>query len=89
MAGLSNVSVPEKSAPPFIRNGAFFSSQVYCFTPIPPATPTQQAEIAALVEQVLAAKAVSQPTATLEAAIDALVAARYGLTPAEVAQLTE
>ena len=56
--------------------------------PIPAATPAQQAEIAALVEQVLAAKAAGQPTAPLEAAIDALVAARYGLTPAEVAQLS-
>ena len=55
--------------------------------PIPHATPAQQAEIAALVEQVLAAKAAGEPTATLEAAIDALVAARYGLNPAEVAQL--
>ena len=55
--------------------------------PIPPATPAQQAEIAALVERVLAAKAAGEPTAPLEAAIDALVAARYGLTPAEVAQL--
>jgi|GEM_PF-1043887 len=55
--------------------------------PIPHATPAQQAEIAALVEQVLAAKTAGEPTATLEAAIDALVAARYGLSPAEVAQL--
>lgn len=55
--------------------------------PIPHATPAQQAEIAALVEQVLAAKAANEPTATLEAAIDDLVAARYGLSPAEVAQL--
>ena len=55
--------------------------------PIPHATPEQQAKIAALVEQVLAAKAAGAPTAPLEAAIDALVAARYGLTPAEVAQL--
>jgi restriction endonuclease S subunit len=55
--------------------------------PIPHATPAQQAEIAALVEQVLAAKAAGEPTAALEAEIDALVAARYGLTPAEVAQL--
>jgi adenine-specific DNA-methyltransferase len=54
---------------------------------IPHATPAQQAEIAALVEQVLAAKAAGEPTAALEADIDALVAARYGLTPAEVAQL--
>lgn len=55
--------------------------------PIPHATPAQQAEIAALVEQVLAAKAAGEPTSTLEADIDALVAVRYGLTPAEVAQL--
>ena len=51
--------------------------------PIPIATPEQQAPIIALVEQVLAAKAAGQPTAALEADIDALVAARYGLTPAE------
>jgi hypothetical protein len=36
---------------------------------------------------VLAAKAAGEPTATLEATIDNLVAARYGLSPAEVAQL--
>ena len=56
--------------------------------PIPPATPAEQAPIIALVEQVLAAKAAGEPTAPLEAAIDALVAARYGLTPAEAAQLS-
>jgi len=56
--------------------------------PIPAATPEQQAEIAALVEAVLAAKAAGEPTAALEAEIDALVAARYGLTPAEAAQLS-
>lgn len=47
----------------------------------------EQAPIIALVEQVLAAKAAGEPTAALEAEIDALVAARYGLTPAEAAQL--
>ncbi|MCR5886563.1 Eco57I restriction-modification methylase domain-containing protein [Hymenobacter sp. J193] len=58
--------------------------------PIPAATPEQQAEIAALVEQVLAAKAAA-PTAdttALEQQIDALVAGLYGLTPQETALLT-
>jgi hypothetical protein len=55
--------------------------------PIPPATPAEQAPIIALVEEVLAAKAAGELTAALEAEIDALVAARYGLTPAEAAQL--
>ena len=40
-----------------------------------------------MVEQVLAAKAACEPTTTLEADIDTLMAARYGLTPAEAAQL--
>ena len=56
--------------------------------PIPNATPAQQAPIIALVEQILAAKAAGKPTAALEAEIDALVAALYGLTPAETAQLS-
>ena len=57
---------------------------------IPAATPAQQAEIAALVEQVLAAKAAdaTADTAALEQQIDALVAALYGLTPAEQLLLT-
>ncbi|HET9505742.1 MAG TPA: TaqI-like C-terminal specificity domain-containing protein, partial [Hymenobacter sp.] len=71
-----------------IRGGYLrFFKQYLDQLPIPHATPAQQAEIAALVEQVLAAKAAGEPTAALEAAIDALVAARYGLSPAEVAQL--
>ena len=58
--------------------------------PIPAATPAQQVEIAALVEQVLVAKAAdaTADTATLEQQIDALVAALYGLTPAEQQLLT-
>jgi hypothetical protein len=58
--------------------------------PIPAATPEQQAGIASLVEQVLAAKATnaSADTAALEEQIDELVAALYGLTPAEVALLS-
>ncbi|ALW86672.1 hypothetical protein AUC43_17245 [Hymenobacter sedentarius] len=58
--------------------------------PIPIATPAQQAEIAALVEQVLAAKAAdaTADTAELEQQIDTLVAALYGLTPAEQQLLT-
>ena len=55
--------------------------------PIPPATAEQQAPIVALVEQVLAAKAAGQPTDQLETQIDSLVAALYGLSPAEAAQL--
>ncbi|WP_048825864.1 Eco57I restriction-modification methylase domain-containing protein [Hymenobacter sp. DG25B] len=58
--------------------------------PIPTATPEQQVEIAALVEQVLAAKA-TQPTAdtlALEQQIDTLVARLYGLTEAEQQLLT-
>ncbi|WP_019946532.1 type IIG restriction enzyme/methyltransferase [Hymenobacter aerophilus] len=49
--------------------------------PIPAATPAQQAEIAGLVQQVLAAKAAAAAadTTPLEAQIDALVAARYGM----------
>ena len=49
--------------------------------PIPAATAAEQAEIAGLVEQVLAAKALdpAADTQALEAAIDALVAARYGV----------
>ncbi|RTQ52380.1 class I SAM-dependent DNA methyltransferase [Hymenobacter gummosus] len=57
--------------------------------PIPPATPEQQAAIAALVEQVLAAKAAdaAADTTALERQIDALVAALYGLTAEEAALL--
>lgn len=52
-------------------------------------TPEQQAPIVALVEQVLAAKAAdpAADTSAPEAEINALVAALYGLTPAEAAQL--
>jgi hypothetical protein len=70
-----------------IRGGYQLMFNNFSNVVIPHATPAQQAEIAALVEQVLAAKAAGEPTAALEAEIDALVAARYGLTPAEVAQL--
>ncbi len=57
--------------------------------PVPSATPEQQAPIVALVEQVLAANAANSAadTTALEAEIDARVAALYGLTAAEVAQL--
>ncbi|MBG8556099.1 type IIG restriction enzyme/methyltransferase [Hymenobacter guriensis] len=56
---------------------------------IPTATPEQQSEIAALVEQVLAAKAAdaTADTAGLEQQIDTLVAALYGLTEDEIALL--
>ena len=55
--------------------------------PIPAATAAQQAEIAALVETILAARTadVTADTAEAEAQIDALVAGLYGLTPAEAA----
>ena len=54
--------------------------------PIPAATPAEQAAIAALVQQILAAKAAdptghgpAADTAAPEAAVDALVAALYGV----------
>jgi len=52
--------------------------------PIPPATAAQQAPIIALVEQIFAAPA-SPAVAQLEAEIDRLVYALYGLTEEEVA----
>ncbi|MDJ0367752.1 TaqI-like C-terminal specificity domain-containing protein [Hymenobacter sp. H14-R3] len=57
--------------------------------PIPTATAEQQAAVATLVAQILAARAAdaTADTRAAEAAVDALVAALYGLTPAEVAQL--
>ena len=57
--------------------------------PIPTATAEQQAAVATLVAQILAARAAdaNADTRAAEAQIDALVAALYGLTPAEVAQL--
>ena len=70
-----------------IRGGYQLMFNNFSNVTIPRATPAEQAPIIALVEQVLAAKAAGEPTATLEADIDALVAARYGLTPAEAAQL--
>ena len=57
--------------------------------PIPAATAAQQAEIAALVEGILAARAAdaTADTSAAEALVDARVAALYGLTPAEAAQV--
>ncbi|OGX91412.1 type IIG restriction enzyme/methyltransferase [Hymenobacter coccineus] len=57
--------------------------------PIPTATAAQQAEVGALVETILAARAAdaTADTAAAEAAVDALVAALYDLTPAEAAHL--
>ncbi|MEJ7660980.1 MAG: TaqI-like C-terminal specificity domain-containing protein [Hymenobacter sp.] len=57
--------------------------------PIPTATAAQRAEVGALVETILAARAAdaTADTAAAEAAVDALVAALYGLTPAEAAHL--
>ena len=55
--------------------------------PIPAATPAEQAAIAALVQQILDTKAAdptghgpTADTASLEAAVDAAVAALYGVT---------
>ena len=73
-----------------LANGAIAMQTPYVNQlPIPPATPEQQAAIAGLVEQVLAAKAAAPAadTQALEQQIDAAVAALYGLTPAEVALL--
>ncbi|MDO7875685.1 Eco57I restriction-modification methylase domain-containing protein [Hymenobacter sp. ASUV-10] len=55
--------------------------------PIPTATPAQQAAVATLVEQILAARAAAPAadTAALEAQVDALVADLYGLSAAEAA----
>ncbi|SDX64870.1 type IIG restriction enzyme/methyltransferase [Hymenobacter psychrophilus] len=57
--------------------------------PIPAATAEQQAPIAALVEQVLAAKALhpAADTAEAEQQLDALVAALYGLSDDEISLL--
>ncbi|NVO30255.1 type IIG restriction enzyme/methyltransferase [Hymenobacter lapidiphilus] len=65
----------------FVRMKMAYVAQL----PIPAATPEQQAEIAALVEQVLAAKAAdaTADTSAPEQQIDELVAALYGLTAAE------
>lgn len=74
-----------------VRGGYLrFFSQDLTQLPIPTATPAQQAEIAALIEQVLAAKVAdaTADAAALEQQIDALVAALYGLTPAEQQLLT-
>ena len=57
--------------------------------PIPSATATQQAEIAGLVERVLALKGGGVDTSALEAQIDALVYRLYGLTPEEIAVVEE
>ena len=55
--------------------------------PIPAATPAQQAEISGLVEAILAARAadVAADVTALEAQIDALVYALYGLSDDEIA----
>ncbi|GAA4352139.1 Eco57I restriction-modification methylase domain-containing protein [Hymenobacter saemangeumensis] len=62
---------------------AFFEYKPKYLTqlPIPTATPEQQAAIAALVQQILDAKAQdpAADTAALEAAVDAAVAALYGV----------
>ncbi|MBC7446476.1 MAG: Eco57I restriction-modification methylase domain-containing protein, partial [Hymenobacteraceae bacterium] len=73
-----------------IRGGYLrFFKQYVEQLPIPRATPEQQAPIVALVEQILAAKATNPAadTTALEGEIDALVAALYGLTAEEAAQL--
>ena len=55
--------------------------------PIPATTPAQQAEIASLVDKILAAKAADRAadTSALETEIDALVYRLYGLTDVEIA----
>ena len=77
-----------KSISPSIRGGFLrWKKQYVEQLPIPAATAAQQAEIAALVETILAARAAdaTADTAEAEAQIDALVAGLYGLTPAEAA----
>ena len=73
-----------------VRGGYLrFFTQDLSQLPIPPATTEQQAPIVALVEQVLAAKALdpAADTRAAEQRLDALVAALYGLTEAETALL--
>ena len=55
--------------------------------PIPPATAAQQKPVIALVDKILAAKKQdpSADTSALEAQIDGLVYALYGLTAEEIA----
>ena len=65
-----------------LRGGFYEYNPVYLRQlPIPAATPAEQAAIAALVQQILAAKAAdpTADTAALEAAVDAAVAALYGV----------
>jgi len=79
-----------KSTSSEVRGGFLrWKRQYLSQLPIPAATPEQQAEIASLVEQVLAAKAAdaAADTTALEQQIDERVTALYGLTPAEVALL--
>jgi hypothetical protein len=67
----------------FVRYIAQYVSQI----PISSATLGQQAELTALVDRILAAKAADPPAAvaSLEAEIDHLVYGLYGLTEAEIA----
>ena len=53
--------------------------------PIPKASKEEQTEIAKLVHQILTQKQTAADTAPLEAEIDRLVYALYGLTEAEIA----
>jgi len=70
------------------QGGYFEYKPVYIAqTPIPAASPNQQTEIETIVNQILTAKA-ADPTAdtsALEAEIDRLVYALYGLTDDEIA----
>jgi len=79
----SLIDVYFRSLSASIRGGYLrFFKQYVEQLPIPTATPAEQAAIAALVQQVLDAKAAdaTADTAAPEAAIDAAVAALYGVT---------
>ncbi|MBO2012878.1 hypothetical protein [Hymenobacter negativus] len=77
-----------KSVTPKMAGGAL-AIQISYVEQIPIPTAAQQAEIAALVKTIRAARAadVTADTFAAEALIDARVAALYGLTPAEAAQV--
>ena len=91
LLGVLNSEIVElffRSLSSTIRGGYMrFIKQYVEQIPIPHATAAQQAEIAALVEGILAARAAdaAADTRAAEAAIDALVSACYGLSAAEAA----
>ena len=67
----------------FMRFKSIYMEQI----PIPAATPQQQADITAIVDRILATKAVNSAAdvSALESQIDRLVYALYDLTPEEIA----